>query len=132
MVTFHIKLDYLESVEIVLSALRECPNPDAQTIAEGIERTIIRVEDGIATHFGETPIPQMSPETIHANTPEPLTTSPNPSLASPVTSNVLSENPPLCKESTHLSNKCTHSEKPKHYPPLRAIQGGKHDDTGKS
>jgi hypothetical protein len=131
MVTFHIKLDYLESVEIVLSALRECSNPDAQTIAEGIERTIIRVEDGIATLWG-IELPPTLQETIHANTPEPLTTSPNPSLASPVTSNVLSENPPLCKESTHLSSKCTHSEKPKHYPPLRAIQGGKHDDTGKS
>ena len=121
MVTFHIKLDYLESVEIVLSALRECPNPDAQTIAEGIERTIIRVEDGIATHFGGHELPPTLPETIHATTPD-----------TSVTSNVLSENPPLCKESTHLSSKSTHSEKPKHYPPLRAIQGGKHDDTGKS
>ena len=115
MVTFHIKLDYLESVEIVLSALQECSNPDAQAIAEGILRTLIRVEDGIATHFGGNPIPHLSPDTILTNTPEPLTTSPNPLLASPVTSTV----------STHVSSKSTQPKKLKYYPPLRVIQGGK-------
>ena len=111
MVTFHIKLDYLESVEIVLSALRESSNPDCSAIADGILRTLIRVEDGIATHFGGTPIPHLSPETILTNTPEPLTTSPNPPLASTV--------------STHVSSKSTQPKKLKYYPPFRVIQGGK-------
>jgi len=114
MVTFHIKLDYLESVEIVLSALQEYSDPDARAIADGILRTLIRVEDGIATHFGGHELPLIPPDSI-------LTTTPDTS----VTSNVLSENTPVCKESTHLSSKCTHSEKPKHYPALRVIQGGK-------
>jgi vacuolar-type H+-ATPase subunit B/Vma2 len=68
MVTFHIKLDYLESVEIVLSALQECSNPDARAIADGILRTLIRVEDGIATHFGGQKLPPTSPDNTHTNT----------------------------------------------------------------
>ena len=115
MVTFHIKLDYLESVEIVLSALQECSDPDARAIADGILRTLIRVEDGIATHLGGHKLPLIPPDSILTTTPDTTTT--------PSTTTL---NTPLCKESTHLSSKCTQIEKPKHYPPLRVIQGGKH------
>jgi hypothetical protein len=50
--SFHIQLNHLKSVEIVLAALRSYPDPDAAIIAGGIEKTLVHAEDGIVKSVG--------------------------------------------------------------------------------
>lgn len=75
MTSFHIRIDYLESVEIILAALRVYPNPDASIIADGIEKTLITTEDGVPTHIGGVAVstPQHLTEALKPTTSQPPT-----------------------------------------------------------